>query len=321
MAIVPTTKCSPTDYHATAPRSDAITQPTQPNIAEQTDTPALRYDMLALDLDGTLLRSDKQLSKYDAVAIKEAMRRGVKVVIATARPPRSSKLIHKKLGLDTPLINYNGALIYDVAKGEQVYHEPLDSKTARAIIKLARSIEPAVVVSLEVRDKWYTDYDDPQFKTATAKRFKPDYVGSLIVPLSRPVTKLMLLFHADQLAPIREAIQANFAEHAAFPESDKTIVQVVNAQVDKSTALKRVADQYGIDASRVCAIGDAPNDAGMLRWAGLGLAVGNAFGEARESANVVLDKTNDERAVGVAVERYILGDDPVAREVARANAK
>lgn len=276
--------------------------------------------MLALDLDGTLLRSDKKLSKYDAVAIKEAVRRGVKVVLATARPPRSSKRIHEGLGLDTPLINYNGALVYDVAKDEQVYHEPLDSKIAREIIKLARSIEPSIVVSLEVRDKWYTDYDDPRFKTATAKRFKPDYVGSLIVPLSRPVTKLMLLFHAEQLDPIREAIMENFSEHAAFPESDKTIIQVVNAQVDKSSALQRVAEQYGIDPSRVCAIGDAPNDAGMLRWAGLGLAVGNAFGEALEAANVVLDQTNDERAVGLAVERYVLGDNPVARHAARARA-
>lgn len=279
--------------------------------------PDLRYDMLALDLDGTLLRSDKQLSKYDAVAIKEAVRRGVKVVLATARPPRSSKKIHKKLGLDTPLINYNGALIYDVAKDEQVYHEPLDSKVARSIIKLARSIEPSVVVSLEVQDKWYTDHDDPRFKTATAKRFKPDYVGTLIVPLSRPITKLMLLFHAEQLNPIRDAILEEFGEHAAFPESDKTIIQIVHPSVDKGAALARVAEGYGIETSRVCAIGDAPNDSGMLRWAGLGLAVGNAFGSALESANVVLDRTNDERAVGLAVERYILGDDPVAREVTR----
>lgn len=277
--------------------------------------------MLALDLDGTLLRSDKQLAMYDAVAVKEAMRRGVKVVLATARPPRSSKPIHQKLGLDTPLINYNGALIYNVAIEEQVFHEPLCSKTARQIIKLARSIEPSVVVSIEAQDKWFTDHDDPQFKTATARRFKPDYVGSLIVPLSRPITKLMLLFHAEQLKPVRDAIMAEFGEHAAFPESDETIVQVVHAEVDKGAALARVADSYGIDASRVCAIGDAPNDAGMLSWAGLGLAVSNAFGEALDAANVVLDKSNDERAVGTAVERYVLDDDPVARQVARASAK
>jgi hypothetical protein len=276
--------------------------------------------MLALDLDGTLLRSDKQLAKYDAVAIKEAMRRGVKVVLATARPPRSAKPIHQKLGLDTPLINYNGAMIYDVANDKELSHEPLHPKTARQIIKLARSIEPSVVVSIEAQDKWYTDHDDPQFKTATARKFKPDYVGTLIVPLSRPITKLMLLFHAEQLQPVRDAIIAEFGDQAAFPESDETIIQIVHPEVDKAEALKQVALLYGVEASRVCAIGDAPNDAGMLRWAGLGLAVGNAFGAALEAANVVLDKTNDERAVGLAIERYVLGDDPVAQEVARATA-
>jgi hypothetical protein len=276
--------------------------------------------MLALDLDGTLLRSDKKLVMYDAVAVKEAMRRGVKVVLATARPPRSSRPIHQRLGLDTPLINYNGALIHDVEQGEHRFHEPLCSETAGQVIDLARSIEPSVVVGIEVLDKWYTDHDDPEFKTETARRFKPDYVGPLDVPLSQAVTKLMLLFHAEQLRPVRDAIVAEFGDRAAFPESDATIIQVVHAEVDKSAALARVAAGYGIEPERVCAIGDAPNDAGMLKWAGLGCAVASAFGQAREAADVILEQTNDERAVGLAIERYVLGDDPVARQVALAGA-
>lgn len=285
-----------------------------------TDPPVPRYDLLALDLDGTLLRSDKKLVMYDAVAIKEAVRRGVKVVIATARPPRSSRTIHRKLGLDTPLINYNGAVIYDVQEDRSTFHQPLCSETARAVIDKARSIEPTVVVGIEVLDKWYTDHNDPEFKTETAKRFKPDYIGPLNLPLSLPVTKLMLLFHADRLSPVRDAIVSEFGAIAAFPESDATIIQVVHAEVDKSTALARVAEGFGIEPERVCAIGDAPNDSGMLKWAGLGCAVGSAFGSARDAADVILDHTNNERAVGLAIERYVLGDDPVARQVARANA-
>lgn len=283
------------------------------------DDPLPRYDLLALDLDGTLLRSDKKLVMYDAVAIKEAMRRGVKVVLATARPPRSSRPIHQRLGLDTPLINYNGALIHDVDQNEHVFHQPLSSKTARQVIERARSIEPGVVVGIEVLDKWYTDHDDPAFQTATAKRFKPDYVGPLDVPLSKPVTKLMLLFHAAQLRPVRDAITSDFGDLAAFPESDATIIQVVHRRVDKAVALARVAAGLGVVPSRVCAIGDAPNDAGMLKWAGLGCAVASSFGCVREAADIILEHTNDERAVGLAIERYVLGDDPVARQVALAN--
>ena len=266
------------------------------------------------------MRSDKKLVMYDAVAVKEAVRRGVKVVLATARPPRSSRPIHKRLGLDTPMVNYNGALIHDVARNEHTFHQPLCSQTAREVIELARSIEPSVVVSIEVLDKWYTDHDDPAFQTATARRFKPDYVGPLDVPLAQAVTKLMLLFHADRLAPVREHIHLAFAERAAFPQSDATIIQVVHAEVDKAAALARIAAGYGIDASRVCAIGDAPNDAGMLRWAGLGCAEASAFGSARDAADVVLEHTNDERAVGQAIERYVLEDDPVARQVALAGS-
>ncbi|MGB0767756.1 MAG: HAD family hydrolase, partial [Phycisphaeraceae bacterium] len=88
-------------------------------------------------------------------------------------------------------------------------------------------------------------------------------------------------------------------------------------QLDEG-ALERVASHYGIPAERVCAIGDAPNDAGMLRWAGLGCAVANAFDEVQDAADVVLEHTNDQWAVGRAIERYVLGDDPVARQVALA---
>ena len=282
--------------------------------------PPPRFDMLALDLDGTLLRSDKKLVMYDAVAVKEAMRRGVKVVLATARPPRSSIGIHQKLGLDTPLINYNGASIHDVQTDRSTFHQPLCSETAREVIERARSIEPSVVVSIEVLDRWYTDHDDPAFKTETARRFKPDYIGPLNLPLSLSVTKLMLLFHAERLSVVRETIEAEFGDRAAFPQSDATIIQVVHAEVDKAAALAKVAAGYGIEPQRVCAIGDAPNDAGMLRWAGLGCAVASAFDLAREAADVVLEQTNDERAVGLAIERYVLGDDPVARQVALAGA-
>jgi len=71
---------------------------------------------------------------------------------------------------------------------------------------------------------------------------------------------------------VREAIEREFAGRAAFPQNDATIIQSVHPDVDKAAALQRVAAGYGIPAERVCAIGDAPNDAGMLRWAGLGLA-------------------------------------------------
>ena len=261
--------------------------------------------MVAIDLDGTLLRSDKQVSAFDIEVIQKAVLRGVKVVLATARPPRSSREIHELLGLDTPLINYNGALIHDRAQARHVFHEPLAADTARQMIDLARSIDPQVVISIEVLDKSYTDYDDPNMRTETIKRFKHDFIGPLDVPLADAVTKLMFMATDDRITPIRKAMKAEFVGRAAFQESDSHLLQVTHEAVDKGRAVQWVAGGLGIAQDRCMAIGDAPNDAAMLRWAGLGCAVANAFGDARDAADVIVEG-NDDEGVGHAIEDYVL---------------
>lgn len=290
------------------------------SIKTPSSNPAPRYDLLAIDLDSTLLRSDKQVAMYDAVAISEAVRRGVRVVIATARPPRSSREIHSRLGLTTPLINYNGALIFDTKRKIHLQHQPLSPETARSVIDIARSIDPGIIVDIEILDKSYTDADDPALKTETGKRFKPDYVGDLDEVLTQPVTKLMFLADHTRLIPIRDTVLTKFKGRAGVMLSDDHIMQVVNPAVDKGSALAWVAGRFGISAERCCAIGDAPNDAGMLRWSGLGIAVANAFGSARDHADLVFKHSNDEWAVGRAIEEHVLADDPVARQVAKGTA-
>ena len=278
---------------------------------DQPPRPALvagppKFDLVALDLDGTLLRTDKKAAMYDINAIKRAIKRGVQVVIATARPPRSSREIHEQLGLETPLINYNGALIHHRTRGEHLLHQALDAGTARAMVQLARTLDPGVVVNIEILDKSYTDHDDPRLQTETAKKFKPDYIGPLDVPLAGDITKLMFLAPGDRLGPIRDAITQQFAHRAAFMESDEHVMQIVHPAVGKDKALAWVAESLGIAAERCLAIGDAPNDADMLRWAGRGCAVANAFGDARDAADVILLEGNDDLAVGHAIEDYVL---------------
>ena len=289
--------------------------------ANITPYPTPRFDLIAIDLDGTLLRSDKQAAKYDAVAIREAVRRGVRVVIATARPPRSSIEIHGRLGLDTPIINYNGALIHDPVAICDLQHQPLRSETARQVVEIARSIDPSVIVDIEVLDKSFTDRENPKLKTETGKKFRPDFVGPLDEILTQPVTKLMFLAESSRLGPIRHAVLTRFPGRVGVMLSDDHIMQIVNPAVDKGSALAWVAGRFGISAEKVCAIGDAPNDAGMLRWAGLGIAVGNAFGSARDHADVIFEHTNDNWAVGRAIEAHVLGDNPVERQVASKRSR
>lgn len=261
--------------------------------------------LVAIDIDGTLLRTDKRLSTRCARAIQKASDAGVRVVLASARPPRTLREIYGHLGLDTLTINYNGALIHDHRRRKHVYHQPLDVDLARKVVKAARKIDPSTVVSVEILDKWYTDHVDETLPTETSVRFMPDFVGPLEAFLRVPVTKLMLLAPPQRMTAIATEVRSRFVGRVAVAVSDPHLLQVVHPKVDKGHALAMIAEQYGVKQEEAMAIGDAPNDVGMLKWAGLGVAVQNAWDKAREAADVVVP-SNDEDGVAHAIERFVL---------------
>ncbi|MEM6553500.1 MAG: Cof-type HAD-IIB family hydrolase [Planctomycetota bacterium] len=269
--------------------------------------PVPAYDLIAVDLDGTLIRSDRRLNKRDVRAIQQATAAGVKVVLCTARPPRTVREVYRMLGLGTLMVNYNGAMIRQPATGENLLHLPLDGELVREVVEVAREDEPDLLVNLEVQDKWYTDRFDPQLTTATAATHPPDVVGPLDEVYGQPVTKLMLLAEPERLGPVRAKVARQFRNRVTVVMSDEHMAQIVHPAVDKGFALAWVAGCYGVTPDRVMAIGDAPNDAGMLRWAGLGVAVDNAWREAMDAADVVVP-SNDESGVAAAIRRYALGE-------------
>jgi Cof subfamily protein (haloacid dehalogenase superfamily) len=261
--------------------------------------------LVALDLDGTLLRSDKGLTKRSARVIERVLKSGVRVVLASARPPRTCREIHQALGLDPYQINYNGAAIYHVESATYWHHQPLPAKRVKQIVELARAVEPNVAVSLEVRDQWQTDRVNPNLLTENAKVESPHCLAPLESLLIQPITKCLLLAQPDRMIAVHHAVRDRFGKRVSLQISDQHVLQVVHRRVDKGRALRRIARQYGIPRAQVMAIGDAPNDAGMLRWAGLGVAVDNAWPAARQAADVITP-ANDADGVAEALKRYVL---------------
>ncbi len=262
--------------------------------------------LIAVDLDGTLLRSDRSLCPDSAAALRAAARRGLAVVLATARPPRSVRPIYDALGLCTPTLNYNGAVVYDPPAGRVLFHQPMDGATARELVALARQVEPEVLVSIEVMDTWHTDRLDPALMTETARAFEPDYLGPLDRVLAGDVTKVMLLADTARLERVHAAVRAHMGTRVAIAMSDAHLLQVMHPSVDKGTALARLAAQMGIAPANILAIGDAPNDAGMLRMAGVGVAMASGWDEAKAAADAVAPG-NDEAGVAWAVRQFVEG--------------
>lgn len=271
--------------------------------------------MIALDIDGTLLRMDKRLSRPTVQAIAAARDRGVKVVLATARPPRSTVAIHAALDLDTPIINYNGAVIHEPARRRTLRHVAIDGAIALRLILTCRRLDPDLAVHADILDKWCTDRppDDAWYAThgVPARRLVPDFIGPVEAFTGSPVTKLLLGTDPSRVEELRDLIQRKFMHHVQCATCDDGLLQVQDRRVDKAEALALIAHAQGLRAEQVMAIGDAHNDVGMLRWAGIGVAMGNAWPAAIRAADVTVPSNNDE-GVAHAIERFVLRPQPAA---------
>jgi Cof subfamily protein (haloacid dehalogenase superfamily) len=259
--------------------------------------------MVAIDLDGTLLNDSKQVSEQTASALRCLPSRGVKVVIASARPPRSVRHIYQSLGLDTLTINYNGALIWDEPKKTPLFHRPLPRGLAQRIAADARDLFEDVQVTCEILDRWFTDRFDPAHTTETGRMFKPDVIAPLNTFCGGQVTKLMLLGHPAMMKRLAADLSLLYADEVTILHADEDLIQIMDKRVSKAIALQIVARQYGVPMTSVMAIGDAPNDVGMLQVSGVAVAMDNAHELVKRVAHWVAPSNND-HGVHAALVRY-----------------
>ncbi len=259
--------------------------------------------MVAIDLDGTLLNDAKQVSDRTALALRDLPARAVRVVIASARPPRSVRQIYRLLRLDTLSVHYNGALVWDEPKQRAPFHRPLPGELVAEIVDVARDYFDDVGVSCEVLDRWFTDAVDDVHVTETGRMFKPDVVAPLDTFVHNDTTKLMLAADPVTIARLEALLLARFGDRVLVLQTDDDLLQIAHPAVGKGAAVRWVADHYGIPMEQVMAIGDAPNDVGMLQQAGVAVAMDNAKPIVKEVADWVAPSNND-HGVHAALVRY-----------------
>ena len=257
-------------------------------------------------MDGTLLNSAKAITDTTAAILRTAREQaGVQIVLASARPPRSVLPFYRLLGLNTPMINYNGALVIDPTDQRVLLHKPLPANVTHGIVTLARTLYPDVLVSAEVMDTWFTDRYDPDYETETSRLFPPDVLEPVETWADQPMTKLLLLGQPAWLQEIAAAVRRRFADQVSMVQTEEMLLQVMHAMVSKAEALRAIATELGIGREHVMAIGDNANDVGMLRWSGIAVAMGNAAPEALAVADYVTDH-HDADGAAHAIRRLIL---------------
>jgi hypothetical protein len=152
-------------------------------------------------------------------------------------------------------------------------------------------------------DRWHTDRADNSFTTETGKMFKPDVIAPYETFCNQPVTKVMLLGDPKILLKLEPMLLEKFSEKVTIVQTDDHLLQLMDKRVSKALALKKTAEHYHIPIKQIMAIGDAPNDVGMLQLAGVAVAMDNAHAVVKEVAHWIAP-SNDDHGVHAALVRY-----------------
>jgi Cof subfamily protein (haloacid dehalogenase superfamily) len=262
--------------------------------------------LVALDLDGTLVGRDLVVHPRVRDAIARMLDAGVRGCIVTGRMYRATIPFARELGLDAPVICYQGAAIVDPQSDEVLRDVPLPPETVRTIVDIAE--EHRLHLQLYRNDEYYCE-ERNRFSDLYARlsNTQPVIVPSLREAFfSSPSTKALVIDDSDKAAGEAALFGRALEGRAYVTRSLPEFVEMLNPAVDKGDALRFVAEHLGIGPKDVVAIGDSWNDEPLLAAAGFGIAMGSAPEELRARAHaVVADVAHD--GVAEAIERYVLG--------------
>ena len=264
--------------------------------------------LIATDLDGTLLRSDRTVSRRTRAALDRARAAGLEVVPVTARQPNGLALIAAEAGFDGYALCGNGAHGLHLGRHETLFEEHL-SVEAQTRLALALIAARPEVRFASVRDggrlfmaqEGYAD-----LATYQDHKRHPHEMGRHALEEVLGATSLKFIARSPELSPreLHREVMALGLEGFSATHSGAPFLEVLAEGVHKAWGVARLCELLGIESREVLAFGDATNDAELIAWAGRGVAMANAEPEALEAADEVT-LSNDEDGVAVVIERLL----------------
>lgn len=272
------------------------------------------YKLIAIDLDGTLVTDEKELTPRTIEVIKKAIQKGIRIILSSGRSfYRLEKYIEalelKKENQCT--ICFNGGMIIQNATKEILYSKNLDMEEVKELINLGRKLKLPIMIY--TKDAHYTE-KLPDVIVENMKRFEG--MNLKIVRFNEInfsekqnfIYKICFIDKPEKIIEKRKEISKEMIEKYEITSSVPEYLEIVKKGIKKSEAIKFVMEKYGIKREEVMAIGDGENDVEMLSFAGLGVAMENAKEDVKKFADVVTT-SNNEDGVANAIEKYILKEE------------
>ena len=269
-----------------------------------------KYKLLVVDIDGTLLNRQGNISEVDVKALAKAGDAGLRVSLSTGRVVQASLMFINQLSLDGYHMFFDGALVYSPEKDEEVYVEPISQELIREMIEFSRQIEVdfdlySISHFFAERETRATEIRREFFKLVpTIVDFEEIWQtermikGTLVVASDEEKARAN-----DFVRRFKDRLHFSWTGTPAYPGID--FINIVARDVSKGKALEALVSFLGISLAEVMAIGDGVNDIPLLSSAGLGVAMDNASDELKAIADyVTLDVDNN--GVAAAINKFLL---------------
>ena len=277
---------------------------------------SLPIRLLALDIDGTLLSPQFQISEDDLAAIQRAHALGVEIVVATGRRHQFALPVARKLGVDLCLVSSNGAVTRSLA-GERFHRDLLPVETCREMCAAMDEFRGHLVITFDKETKGTLVLEHLDDLGASIRRWLETNLEFIdfVIPIEKALVEnpvqAMYCGTISKMEQVQSALKASAVWgrvnvlKTEYPERDLCMVDVLNLGCSKGHALERWAQHRGIAREQVMAIGDNYNDVEMLEFAGVPVIMGNASEELR-GRDWKVTLPNSESGVAAAIEEVVL---------------
>ncbi|OFI05072.1 sugar phosphatase YidA [Clostridium acetireducens DSM 10703] len=273
----------------------------------------MKYKLVCIDMDGTLLNDDKKISERTLKTIKKAKEKGVNIVISTGRLFISADYYSDLIGVKTPVIASNGAYIREKDKDKVIYKSLLGVEKCKEIVNVLNKYNIYMHFntynSILTRELVFSSavYSKMNEGLPKDKKINITLVEKWEDTFNKYKDEILkcIIIEKDKEKLIKAKKEMSAIEGFEVVSSSKYNFEIMNKGVSKGNAVKILSSYYNLHKDNIICIGDSENDLSMLEYAGLGIAMKNGEDYVKENADYITD-TNNNDGVAKAIEKFIL---------------
>lgn len=257
------------------------------------------YQILVLDLDGTLTNSKKEITEPTKQALIDIQEKGKKVVLASGRPTPGILPLAKELHLEkygSYILSFNGAKIIDCRSKELLYNRTIPQEVIQPIYEMLNNYDMDLLTYTDthilsgMKTNSFTELE------SRINQMPIVQTNDFLSEITFPINKLLGTGNKDTIAKALETIKSRFHSQLNIYLSEPFFLEIMPQRIDKAHSLQKLLNSIGLTADSMICCGDGYNDLTMIEYAGLGVAMENAQPLVKESADYIT-KSNDEDGV------------------------